>query len=452
MVSGVAQGWGAAGGTGAVPGDAAVPGNGAAPGDVAVRDDAAVSGDGADRGDAVVRDAYVSGMPRIFGMLVAIWQLTLLIQIISYQSAYRQAWAAYLVWFGLVAVAFWLVPRTRAGGLSQRDAAIAIAAAIFAVCMLGWEHRLHGAPQSVDWSVFGSSWLLALVAVSRSAWEWICGAVSVMIAHIAFDYEVVGVNALSLARTAGSVNALVVLLVIFAALQPTVRTHARLAARRVALASRTAAERAAAAAVREDRRERLALLEVGALPLLRGIADGTLDPADPRIREQCARHAATMRRALVDQSPTGAGLLAELGSALTSAREHGVPVEVQVVGNPGAPAPEVAGAARDAVDSLVSALPPQPVLLTVLASDADVELYVAFEQPPRATPDLARLAARVPATAHWSASVDVSEAGSGCLEVHWSNAAAGTGTGPAGPRSVRREPAGVPVSSVPTPT
>lgn len=409
----------------------------------------AVSGEEAERGDAVVQE-YASGLPRIFGMLVAIWQLALLIQIISYRHEYRQLWAAFAVWFGLVGVAFWLVPRTRAGGLTRRDAAVAIVAAIVAVCMLGWEHKLRGAEGSVDWSVFGSSWLLALVAVSRPAWEWVSGAVSVLIAHVAFDYEVTGVTALSLARLAGSTNALVVLLVIFAALQPTVRTHARMAAHRVALASRSAAERAAAAAVREDRRQRLALLEVGALPLLRGIADGTLDPADPAVREQCARHAATMRRALVDQSPTGSGLLAGLAPALTSAREHGVAVEVQVVGDPGAPAPEVAGAARDAVGSLVSALPPQPVLLTVLASGADVELYVAFEQPPRTVLDLGRLGAQVPAAAGWSASVDVSEAGSGCLEVRWSNAAAGPGAGSTVPRSVRREP--VPVSSVATPT
>jgi hypothetical protein len=90
------------------------------------------------------------------------------------------------------------------------------------------------------------------------------------------------------------------------------------------------------------------------------------------------------------------------------------------------------------------------VLLTVLASGEDVELYVAFEQPPRAAPDLARLEAQVPSAAGWSASVDVSEAGSGCLEVRWSNAAAGPVAGSTVPRSVRREP--VPVSTAATPT
>ena len=147
--------------------------SGAAPGHGAPGH-SAVSGEETERGDAVVQE-YASGLPRIFGMLVVIWQLALLIQIISYRHEYRQLWAAFAVWFGLVGVAFWLVPRTRAGGLSRRDSAIAIALAIFAVCMLGWEHRLRGAESSVDWSVFGTSWLLALVAVSRPAWEWICG-------------------------------------------------------------------------------------------------------------------------------------------------------------------------------------------------------------------------------------------------------------------------------------
>ena len=105
-------------------------------------------------------------------------------------------------------------------------------------------------------------------------------------------------TSLSLARLAATAYVLVVALVVFAALRPTWRTHARLAARRALLASRSAAERAAVAAVREDRHARRAVLEVEALPLLRGIADGTLDPADSAVRERCARHAATLRRAL----------------------------------------------------------------------------------------------------------------------------------------------------------
>ena len=152
-----------------------------------------------------------------------------------------------------------------------------------------------------------------------------------------------------------------------------------------------------------------------------------LDPADPAVRERCARHAADLRRVLTDQ-PRAAGLLAELEPALRSAAARGLPVEVQVVGEPGRPAPEVAAAALAAVDSTLSALPPHPVrdpVLTVLAAGDDVELYVAFECPPPTAPDLSALQQRVPAAAQWSAAFDVNDAGAGCLEVRWRNAALG---------------------------
>jgi hypothetical protein len=215
-----------------------------------------------------------------------------------------------------------------------------------------------------------------------------------------------------------------VVLVVFAALRPTWRTQAGMAARRALLASRSVAERAAAAAVHEDRRRRLTLLEADALPLLRGIADGTLDPADSEVRDQCARHAATLRRALVDRARDAEGLLAELDPALRAARARGLPVEVQVVGDPGRPTPEVAAATLAVVDGIMRALPPHPVTLTILASEDDVELYVSFGMPPQATPDVLELRRSVPVIARWRATVDVGDTGAGCLEVRWWKAAA----------------------------
>jgi hypothetical protein len=81
--------------------------------------------------------------------------------------------------------------------------------------------------------------------------------------------------------------------------------------------------------------------------------------------------------------------------------------------------PEVAGATLAAVDGVMSALPPQPVTLTVLASADVVELYVAFDKPPLETLDVTELRSRVPATARWRATVDIDDTGAGCLEVRW---------------------------------
>ena len=366
-----------------------------------------------------VAAASESELPRAVAAVAAIWQLTLLVQVLVYLHDYRQPAVPVAVWIGLLAAALWLVPRARAGGLGRPEAAVAVAVALAAVIAVGWDRRMHGAGGSVDWSVLGTGWVLALVALSRPAWEWICGALLVFAAHAVFAIHVLGVTSLGLARLASTAYLLVVVLVVFAAMRPTWRTHARMAARRVRLASRTAAERAAVAAVREDRRARLAVLELEALPLLRGIADGTLDPADDEVRERCARHAAVLRRALTDRAPDAGDLLAELEPAVRVARTQGLRIEVQVIGDPGRPARQVAEAVRAAVGILVKVLPPQPVTLTVLASGDDVELYVVFGQPPLVTPDLSGLLRKIPATAGWHATMDVDETGAGCLELRW---------------------------------
>ena len=368
----------------------------------------------------VVAAAYESELPRVLGMLAAIWQLTLLIQMLGYLHEYREPAVPVLVWLGLVAAAVWLIPRTRAGDLTGREAAFAIAIAVAAVSLCGWADRVPGAVGSVEWSVFGTSWLLALVAVSRPAWEWVSGALVVVGAHFVFSGHALGTVALGLTRLTASGYALAVVLIIFAAIRPTVRAQAGLAGQRAALANRSLAKRAVVAAIREDRRERLALLEMEALPLLRGIADGTLDPDDRAVRERCARHAATLRRSLTDRAPGGpGGVLPALEPALRAASARGLLVDVQMVGDPGEPGPVVMAATLAAVEGIISALPPHPVTLTVLAPADDVELYVTFREPPRTAVDLNRTGQDVPAMAGWRAAVNVDETGAGCLEVCW---------------------------------
>jgi signal transduction histidine kinase len=369
-------------------------------------------------GQPMLPDMSKSELPRTVGTVALVWQFALLIQVLIDLRDYRQPVVPFAVWLGMLAAAGWLVPRVRAGGLSGTQAAVAIAVAATAVALVGW-NRAPGATGTVDWSVFGTGWLLMLVAVSRPFWVWLSGGLLIFAVHAVFAIRLLGVTPLGLARLAVTVYTLAVIMAVFAALRPTVHTQAIVAARSAALASRSAAERAATAAVKRDRRERLALLEAAALPLLRGIGDTSLDPADSDVRERCSRHAAALRHALVDRAQNAAGLLAELEPALSAAQERGLPVEIQVVGDPGCPVREVAGATLAAVDGVMRALPPQPVTLTVLASGDDVELFVTFDLPPRPRPDVAELRRKVPASARWRAVVDVDDTGSGCLEVRW---------------------------------
>jgi signal transduction histidine kinase len=408
--------WGAQASVRSAPGEGTVVSLGwTAPADTASRGRGGVASRG---------DAYDFDLSRMAGTVAAIWQVTLLIQVLAYLHNYRQPAVVIAVWVGLLAAAVWLVPRARAGGLSVAEAVAAVVIAVAAVAMVGWERRAHGAAGTVDWSVAGTGWLLALVALSCPAWLWVSGAILVFAAHAVVAIPLLGTASLGLARLAATAYTLVVVLAVFGAMRPAVRTQAAMAARRAALMSRAAAENAAADAVRADRRERLALLESEALPLLRGIAGGTLDAAGRDVRERCARYAATLRRVLADRAPAAGGLLSELEPALRSAAARGLLTEVQVIGDPGRPGREVADATLAAVDGVMRALPPHPVTLTVLAAGDDVELYVAFVQPPRDAPEITELAmteltAAVPAAARWSATVDVEDSGAGCLEVRW---------------------------------
>ena len=379
--------------------------------------------------DVLVQDAYESELPRVLGMLAAIWQLTLLVQIVLYLREYREPAVPVLVWIGLALAARWLIPRTRAGDVTGREAAWAVAIAVAAVSLCGWADRVPGAVGSVEWSVFGTSWLLALVAVSRPAWEWVSGALLVFTAHFVFSGHSLGTVTLGLTRVTATVYALAAVLIIFAAIRPTVRAQAKVALRRAALASQSATEREAVAAVREDRRERLALLELEALPLLRGIAEGSLDPADSGVRERCAWLATTLRRSLADRArDTTGGVPVALRPALRTASARGLLVDVQVLGDPGEPVPAVAAAILAAAGAVLGALPPQQVTLTVLTGDDDVELYLTFAEPPRAASGVARAVERagsgVPAEAGWRAALSIDESGPGCLEVCWHKPAA----------------------------
>ena len=370
-----------------------------------------------------VRDVTEAAVPRFAAILAAVLPLGLLVQVLGGLRDYRHPAIPLAVWFLLLAAAWWLIPRVRDSGLTRGQSAVAVGVALASVAAVGWDRRPDVPAGALDWSILGAVWLLALAALSRPAWEWVPGALLVLAVNGVFILRLLGTAAPGIARLAAAAYVVVVILGVFAALRPTLRVHASLAARRAELASHLAAERAAVAAIQEDRRDRFALLEQEALPLLRGIAAGSLDPADEQVRQLCARHATSLRRALVDRARLGRELLAALEPALSAARQRGVQLEIQVVGDPGLPSREVAQATLAAVGTVLHALPPQPVTLTVLAPSVlahpvlDAELYLTFGQlPPGAR---APVFPPVTGSSRWRASLDVDEAGSGCLEIGW---------------------------------
>jgi hypothetical protein len=369
----------------------------------------------------VVGDMTQAGLLRMIGTIAVILPAVALIQVLANAHDYRQPAAVIAVWLAVLGATAWLTPRMRARVLSAAETAAAIAIAIAAVTVVGAERSGRVMPGSVDLAILGTLWLLVVVALSAPAWVSVPAALTVYAVHSALLVRAEGVNSLTFSELEAAAYICAAFLIAAAVLRPTIAVHITLAGRRVRLASRSAAESAAAEAIGQERRTRLAVLEKEALPLLRGIADGTLDPTASDVRDRCARHATVLRHALT-RSAAGAGDLASgLETALETARERGLLVTVQLVGDPGPAPPELTRAILATVDGLLRALPPQQVTLTVLAVGDDVELYLPFDLPSPAGPDLIQLARHEdpPAAARLRATVNAAEAGGGYLEVSW---------------------------------
>ena len=378
----------------------------------------------------VAWDIVEAGLTSLLRALAVVLPALALLQVLANASDYRQPVVAVLVWLVVLGAGTWLVPRSRAGRLTTGETAAAIVIAVTAVAAIGAVHRADSDPGNVNLAVLGTVWLLALVVMSHSARVWIPVALLVFAVEGALLFHGQGLNRLSLSQLGAAGYIIAAVLIAFAALRPTLDTHVTMAVRQAALANRAAAERAAAAAIKQERRGRLAVLEEEALPLLRGIADGRLDPADAGVREQCARHAAVLRDVLTDGAPRGASgggpggtpggeLLTALQPTLRAAGARGLPVTVQLIGDPGSPAAPIARAVLAAIEAVLGALPPHQTRLTVLAAGDDIELYLIFSAPLRATPDLTGVGNDVPAAAGWHVALNVTETGGGFLEVSW---------------------------------
>jgi len=367
----------------------------------------------------VARDTAEAGLIRLIAALAVILPSVALVQTLADSRDYSQPAAAIVVWLAVLAAGAWLVPRLRRGGLAARETAAAILIAVGAVAATGAVHQTHGAPGGIDLAILGTAWLLIVIVVSHSARVWVPVALLIFAVQAVLLIRDGGLNPLSLSRLAAAGYIIATVLIAFAALRQTLGVHVGMAARQASLASRSAAEQAAAAAMQQERQSTLAVLEKEALPLLRGVADGTLDPAASSVKERCARHAAALRHSLTGGVPGGGELTAALEPALAAAAARELPVTVQLIGDPGTPPPPVARAALATVDTVLGALPPDQVTLTVLASGDDVEIYLTFGAPLRATPDLTQFGLNLPAAVRWHAALSATATDGGYLEVSW---------------------------------
>ncbi|MFI7673505.1 hypothetical protein [Actinophytocola sp. NPDC049390] len=202
-------------------------------------------------------------------------------------------------------------------------------------CSVALSADLSDALWPRHWSIGLIGWY-GLVLLYDLAIGWV---VALLLAHSAIVGWPVLVHG-----TAAETADMAVALVSVAGFQVGVALSARLVrsiarrASRAALAEerqRIRDEEAAAAARNHERR--YADLRPTTIPLLAGLADGSLDPRADDVRRRCAVEAARMRRLLSEGHGEGVTdrLAHELGAIVDIAERHGASVHLTVRGTPG---------------------------------------------------------------------------------------------------------------------
>jgi hypothetical protein len=127
-------------------------------------------------------------------------------------------------------------------------------------------------------------------------------------------------------------------------------TAARMAAQEadLATANRIAEE------LHADRQRRYADVGTTLVPLLEGLRDGSLSPADPAVRRRCAVEAARLRRLMAESDDVPDALAHELRACADVAQRAGVAVQLSVRGEGPRPALPVRRALTDPVTAVLA--------------------------------------------------------------------------------------------------
>ncbi|MFD1149024.1 hypothetical protein [Saccharothrix hoggarensis] len=206
---------------------------------------------------------------------------------------------------------------------------------------------------TVDWMFGATGWVIVVVLLDRpfrTTLTFLVAHEVLALANVVLFHEA---NRGTLARFAtGSVTVfgLPLCVAVVAAVLGRIGAEAARATRELEEV-RTA--EAVARAAHRRRAQRFAELAGTTVPLLEGLADGSLLPSDPAVRRGCAIEAARMRRLFAETDTVENPLLHELRHCADIADRKGVEVELDARGR--WPVPPVA-VRRDLTDAALTAL------------------------------------------------------------------------------------------------
>jgi hypothetical protein len=331
---------------------------------------------------------------RIATLLVALLTVDVLglINLSRHLGAHTAPAAQFAAFAALTAVlateAVLVLRRRPWGALRWPAVAVVFAAAALSYLTL----PLGKTSSSTDWLFGAAGWVLVVVLLDRP----LKTVMTVLVAHellalanILLFHEA---NRGTLARFAtGSVTVfgLPLCVAVVAAVLGRIGTQAAAATREL---ERARTEEAVAVAAHRRRSQRFTELAGTTVPLLAGLADGSLRPDDPVVRRGCAIEAARMRRLFAESDIVENPLLHELRHCADIADRKGVEVELDARGH--WPVPPVA-VRRDLTDAALTALATAGswARVTVVGSGGEVSVSVVADcgeltVAPPATPDV----------------------------------------------------------------
>lgn len=267
------------------------------------------------------------------GVVAVVTTILLSISIVRNPSVYRPLWVqvvVLLVFVGvIVAEAGMAYRRASWDGARWIGWSVAVAATI-ASCM---SLPPGGAATSADWAYGVVGWILVIVLLARPLHELVLSLALVAIINLMNLVFAGGVDQSSflnfLAASIGTIGYPLAVGVAAAALRGVAR-KAHIAAQQTAEIN---AEEAIAATLHNNRKRRFTELSQTALPLLEGLARGTLDPEDTEVQRACAIEAGRMRRLFAESDGVPNQLIHELRHCAEIAERKGVTVELQTQGS-----------------------------------------------------------------------------------------------------------------------
>ncbi|HEY3979114.1 MAG TPA: hypothetical protein VGM79_17705 [Streptosporangiaceae bacterium] len=306
-------------------------------------------------------------------------------ELFPYRGLYRSFPVQFALWL-VIALAIAAGALRLLGGRSRPAWSYALAAVALAVTVAGAVGCPAGQLLRIDWAWGTAGWVGLLVLLRRPVRELV---VFLMLNGLA-TFAVLAHDGLHRADVAGFITIL--------AETTAIQLVVAVAARQMGATAREAAEvtRVEAAARQDEliaerlrvaRQARWLALQETAGPLLRELAAGSADPADPEVRRSCAVEAARLRRLMAESDDAAGPLVHELHACADVAERRGVAVDIETVGAlPSVPA-EVRRVITDtAIAILTTAVSQVRVTLTALREGIAVSLVADSPAPPPPQP------------------------------------------------------------------